>query len=307
MAPEVIQETAYNGRADVWSLGITMIELAEGKPPLHGIHPMRAIFMIPNKQPPTLTDPGKWSSDFNDFIAQCLVKDSSKRPESKELLKHPFVQKVKKTTILAELIDKMNQVFAQYGGREEYFRQKAAKRDESESDSDSDSDSDESDSNGNNTDSDSDSDSDDYDDTIVHKKPATPTSAAATEASPSTPSKKKRHDSDSDDSDDSDSDSDSDYGATIVKRAQSPQQQIHTSAFQQQQQQEQQRSNSSTPTLGTDVDVSQLLPYYENFDLSELNSQLSRLDEDMERELHNVRMTFHKRRRAIETVMHSRK
>lgn len=86
-APEVIQETSYDGKADVWSLGITAIEIAEGKPPLSGIHPMRAIFMIPNKPPPTLSDTEKWSPEFNDFIAQCLIKDSNQRPSAKDLLK----------------------------------------------------------------------------------------------------------------------------------------------------------------------------------------------------------------------------
>ena len=87
VAPEVIQENKYNGKADVWSLGITAIELAEGKVPLSGIHPLRAMFQIPNKAPPTLTEKEKWSDEFNDFIAQCLTKAPEDRPTSKELLK----------------------------------------------------------------------------------------------------------------------------------------------------------------------------------------------------------------------------
>jgi serine/threonine protein kinase len=87
VAPEVIQENKYNGKADVWSLGITAIELAEGKVPLSGIHPLRAMFQIPNKAPPTLTEKEKWSDDFNDFIAQCLTKAPEDRPTSKALLK----------------------------------------------------------------------------------------------------------------------------------------------------------------------------------------------------------------------------
>ena len=74
MAPEVIQELAYDGKADIWSLGISVIEMADGEPPYADIHPMRAIFMIPSKPPPTLTDTTKWSAHMNDFIAKCLIK-----------------------------------------------------------------------------------------------------------------------------------------------------------------------------------------------------------------------------------------
>ena len=64
MAPEVIQETPYDGRADIWSLGITLIEMAEKDPPYSNIHPMRAIFMIPTKPPPVFQSPSEWSDDM---------------------------------------------------------------------------------------------------------------------------------------------------------------------------------------------------------------------------------------------------
>lgn len=75
MAPEVIAcerqlEYAYDSRCDVWSLGITAIELAEGEPPLSSLHPMRALFHIPRNPPPKLRRPGDWSPEFNDFIAK---------------------------------------------------------------------------------------------------------------------------------------------------------------------------------------------------------------------------------------------
>eukprot|EP00300_Choanocystis_sp_HF-7_P027154 c32224_g1_i1.p1 GENE.c32224_g1_i1~~c32224_g1_i1.p1 ORF type:complete len:432 (-),score=63.17 c32224_g1_i1:138-1433(-) len=91
MAPEVIQQSDYNGRADVWSLGITCIEMAEGRPPYADVHPMRAIFIIPAQPPPSLTSPSKWSPEFNDFISLCLSKEPSERPTPEALLKHPFI------------------------------------------------------------------------------------------------------------------------------------------------------------------------------------------------------------------------
>jgi serine/threonine protein kinase len=94
MAPEVINAESHDGKADVWSLGISLIEMAEGKPPLSTIHPMRAIFIIPNQPPPTLTQPDQFSPQFNDLVAQCLVKDPSKRASPKELLQHPFVKDI---------------------------------------------------------------------------------------------------------------------------------------------------------------------------------------------------------------------
>lgn len=91
MAPEVIKEEEYDGKADVWSLGISVIEMAEGKPPYHEVHPMRAIFMIPQKESPTFKDPSAWSADLVSFLSKCLVKDPNKRLSTEELLTHPFV------------------------------------------------------------------------------------------------------------------------------------------------------------------------------------------------------------------------
>mmetsp|Transcript_11453 Transcript_11453/g.13134 ORF Transcript_11453/g.13134 Transcript_11453/m.13134 type:complete len:426 (+) Transcript_11453:267-1544(+) len=102
MAPEVIQETPYDGRADIWSLGITLIELADTEPPYANIHPMRAIFMIPNRPPPHLKTQADWSEEMNDFVRLCLKKNPEERPTASKLLEHPFVAET------VERLDKAN-------------------------------------------------------------------------------------------------------------------------------------------------------------------------------------------------------
>lgn len=82
--------------------------MAQGAPPYHNIHPMRAIFMIPSKPPPTLEEPTKYSKEFNDFIAKCLVKNPDQRPGAEELLSHPFIAADRKSSVLAPLIEESN-------------------------------------------------------------------------------------------------------------------------------------------------------------------------------------------------------
>ncbi|CAN6448409.1 unnamed protein product [Victoria cruziana] len=95
MAPEVIQESRYDGKVDVWALGVSAIEMAEGLPPRSTVHPMRVLFMISIEPAPMLEDKEKWSLVFHDFVAKCLTKEPRARPTAIEMLKHKFIEKCK--------------------------------------------------------------------------------------------------------------------------------------------------------------------------------------------------------------------
>ncbi|TVY81637.1 Serine/threonine-protein kinase svkA [Lachnellula suecica] len=104
MAPELIEGSGYDFKADIWSLGITVLELINGAPPLGDLHPMKALVEIPRRPAPKVE--GSYSRDFKNFVAKCLDKDCDRRPSAKALLGHSFLKSAGRVEALQELIER---------------------------------------------------------------------------------------------------------------------------------------------------------------------------------------------------------
>lgn len=100
MPPEVIKGLEYNEKADIWSIGILLLEIVEGEPPYLELNPVKALYCITSYDPPKLKDPKKWSSELNDILSLCLQKDPNQRASTKDLLNHPFIQKACRTSFI---------------------------------------------------------------------------------------------------------------------------------------------------------------------------------------------------------------
>jgi len=96
-------QPGYTNTVDVWSIGITAIEIADAEPPLWNIHPVRALFQIVNNPPPELKKPLDWSANFREFLSECLIKNPAQRPVAQELVEHPFLVELPEGTTVESL------------------------------------------------------------------------------------------------------------------------------------------------------------------------------------------------------------
>jgi serine/threonine protein kinase len=129
MSPEVIQQSQYDHKTDIWSLGITCIEMAEGEPPNSKIRTFLVMKHIVREPPKGLTNPEKWSKEFNSFVSSCLIVETEKRPNAKDLLKHPFVTKYARgSALISELVTVSLDEIAQY--RKTYYNDDSDEEDD---------------------------------------------------------------------------------------------------------------------------------------------------------------------------------
>lgn len=129
MAPEIVLETPYDAKVDIWSLGITLIELADSEPPNSHVHPIRALMQIPLRPAPKFKKPTRWPEEMNDFLDKCLRKKVEERATAEELLEHDFIKKAVlqlnsatprgSSFLLKELVDKHLPKIERFRAKEE--------------------------------------------------------------------------------------------------------------------------------------------------------------------------------------------
>lgn len=132
MAPEVIGQDVdqhdeedncgYDFKADIWSLGITAIEMAETRPPYADKHFMKAMHLIHQNDPPTLKHPRKWSAEFHQFLERCLAKDPPLRAGAQELLEHPFITSANEHALLEFIGKEWDNIVARRKMADESYR-----------------------------------------------------------------------------------------------------------------------------------------------------------------------------------------
>eukprot|EP01116_Phalansterium_solitarium_P016361 TRINITY_DN3790_c0_g1_i2.p1 TRINITY_DN3790_c0_g1~~TRINITY_DN3790_c0_g1_i2.p1 ORF type:complete len:741 (-),score=170.58 TRINITY_DN3790_c0_g1_i2:638-2782(-) len=116
LAPEVIDgEVGYDTKVDIWSLGITLIEMAETQPPYWDSTPMHVLYELSHRPPPTLKNPEKWTADFIDLLSHCLVKDPAQRWSAPQLLQHPFMTRSVPDNVMRDLVVDVNRLVEQRG------------------------------------------------------------------------------------------------------------------------------------------------------------------------------------------------
>lgn len=107
MAPEIVKGHKYNHKVDIWSLGIMTREMCEGEPPNADHPPLKSLYLLTTQDPPPLKNLEKWSPCFMDFLARCLKRDPTLRPEAEELLQHPFLEIACSQQDLQQLLNKV--------------------------------------------------------------------------------------------------------------------------------------------------------------------------------------------------------
>ncbi|ELP85624.1 hypothetical protein EIN_409130 [Entamoeba invadens IP1] len=117
LAPEIVDESGYNEKVDVWALGISVIEMAELYPPYYNIYPMKVLMLIHKNPPPKLKNENEHSLLMREFLSLCLVKDPDQRARATTLLQHPFITMKNKQSLVV-LLDRLSEKIQENGGIE---------------------------------------------------------------------------------------------------------------------------------------------------------------------------------------------